>query len=495
LKNHHLANRIFNNTIALTIASAGQLIGNIILFFYLSRLLQAEGLGIYSTVIAVFHTVILGCAVVNPYIPRELSKDLSQTNRYFIHGGLVSAAIALLLTIGLNLLVPFLGYLPQTQTGLFIISLAIFPEAMNVVIFTMFISHQKAKFISISSIIVILGRILVSLFALYLGFGVTSLIVIYAAFSYLALVINFIFLLRYIFTPHWEFHLPFFKNMLRELKYFAGTTGLNMLFSQSEVIILSLIQGETQVGFYSAALKLVTVWAMVPTSYATAIFPVLSSTFQESRAKDVDLQNRSLKYLLALAFPLAVGICLTASLVIPLFYGPGFEGSIRTLQILAWYLPIAFCNMILYRMLYVRGEQHIVFRVQFISEIIQVISALVLIFFYDWNGAAFALILGNFSYSVMSIFYIKRDKSSLPLFQISWRFILASVIMGGFIFLCKPLINLVFLIIGSVIIYFFLVWVLHAFSADDVSLFKRVISVSKITPSAQPEPAVFDLKK
>src|SRR4030067_831445 len=171
-----MVNRIFKNTVALTIASAGQLVGNIVLFFYLSRLLQVEGLGIYSTVIAIFHTVILGCAVMNQFIPRELSKDLSQTNRYLIHGSLVSLAIAIILMIGLNLLVPFLGYLPQTQSGLHIISLAIVPEALNVVVFTIFISHQKAKFISVTSVIVIIGRIFTSLLALYLGFGVISLI-------------------------------------------------------------------------------------------------------------------------------------------------------------------------------------------------------------------------------------------------------------------------------------------------------------------------------
>ncbi|NJD57832.1 MAG: flippase [Anaerolineae bacterium] len=495
LKNLNLANRIFNNTLALTIASAGQLVGNIILFFYLSRLLQAEGLGIYSTVIAIFHTVILGCAVVNPYIPRELSKDLSQTNRYLIHGGLISAAIALILTIGLDLLVPFLGYLPQTEIGLYLISLAIFPEAMNVVLFTMFISHQKAKFISFTSLVVIFGRILISLLALYLGYGVTSLIIIYAGFSYLSLLLNFIFLRRFILAPRWEFNFPFLTKMVLELKYFAGTTILNMLFSQSEVIVLSLIGGETQVGFYSAALKLVTVWAMLPTSYATAIFPVLSSTYQESRSRAVDLQNRSLKYLMALAFPLAVGICLTASLIIPLFYGPGFEGSIFTLQLLAWYLPLAFCNMILYRMLYVRGEQHIVFRIQFASEIIQVVSAVVLIPIYDWNGAAIALILGNFSYSVLSIFFVARDKSPLPLLQISWRFILASSLMGAYVWICTPVLNLFFLIAGAVVIYLALLLILRAFSNEDRLLFKRLLSFSKDSPPGQPSTVVFDIKE
>ena len=109
--------------------------------------------------------------------------------------------------------------------------------------------------------------------------------------------------------------------MLRELKVFAGLAILNGLFSQSEVIILSLIGGETQVGYYSAALKLVTIWAMLPTSYMTATFPVLSATFQESRQKAIGIQNRSLKYLLALAFPLAVGITVTAGAIIPLIYG------------------------------------------------------------------------------------------------------------------------------------------------------------------------------
>jgi O-antigen/teichoic acid export membrane protein len=273
------ARKIFGNTIALTIANAGQLVGNIILFFYLSRLLQAEGLGIYSTVIAIFHTVTLGCQIVDPFIPRELPKNLSRTNQYLMHGSLISVILAVILMAGLDLLAPHLGYLPQTQTGLYIISAAIIPEALNVVIFTIFISHQKAKYYSITSILTILGRIFASLVALRLGFGVLSLIGVYATFSYISFLLNLAFLWHYVAAPHWEFNFHFLVNMLRELKYFAGTTMLNALFSQSEVIILSLMLGETQVGFYSAALKLVTVWSMISTSYMTATFPVMTATF------------------------------------------------------------------------------------------------------------------------------------------------------------------------------------------------------------------------
>ena len=489
------ARKIFGNTIALTIANAGQLVGNIILFFYLSRLLQAEGLGIYSTVIALFHTVTLGCQIVNPFIPRELPKDLTRTNQYLMHGSLISVTLAVALMVGLDLLVPHLGYLPQTQIGLYIISAAIIPEALNVVIFTIFISHQKAKYYSITSIMVILGRIGASLIALRLGLGVLSLIVVYTASSYLSFMMNLGLLHHYVTTPYWEFNKQFLVNMLRELKYFAGTTLLNTLFSQSEVIVLSLMLGETQVGFYSAALKLVTVWAMVPTSYMTATFPVMSATFQESRQKAINLQNRSLKYLLALAFPLAVGISITAGAIIPIFYGPGFNESISTLQLLSWYLPLAFCNTVLYRVLYVRSEQHVVFRVQLVTEIVQVLLAVLLIPTLGGNGAAMALLGGNLLYALFSIYFVQRNNQSLPLVKLSWRFVVSSLVMGLFAWLLTPHVHIFVIIPGAALVYIAALFVSRAFSIDELLLFKSLLTRSKKPLPLEPGVALMDIKE
>jgi O-antigen/teichoic acid export membrane protein len=472
--------RILKNTLALSIASAGQLVGNVVLFFYLSRMLQAEGLGIYSTVIAIFQTTCLGCGIgLNTFLPRELPKDLSQTNRYLIHGCLVSGASAFVLIICLNLLIPYLGYLPQTKIGLHIISLALIPESLHVVLFAIFISHQKAEFIFGSSLFVIIGRIPISLLALYLGFDEISLIIIYAVFSYLSLAINLFFLQKYILQPHWEFDKSFLFRMIRELKVFAGLALLNGLFSQSEVILLSLIGGESQVGYYSAALKLVTIWSMIPSSYMTATFPVLSAAFQASRQKAINLQNNSLKYLFAMAFPLTVGMTITAGEIIPLIYGPGFQESIGALRILSWYLPLVFCNMVLWRVLVVREEQNLVFRVQFITEIIQGLLAVWLIPFLGLYGAAWALLGGNLSYSMFQAYYIQRDHTPLPLFYLGWRFILASMVMGLFTWFFTPRINLFMLIPGAGAIYLAMLWILRAFSSDDIALFRKVLTSPK----------------
>ena len=101
--------KILKNTVALTAARLGELIGGIVFFFYLARMLQVEGLGIYTTVMAVFNTVSFACSMgFRSFLPRELPKDFSQTNRYLIHAGLVSLASSLLLLVGLDLLILFM---------------------------------------------------------------------------------------------------------------------------------------------------------------------------------------------------------------------------------------------------------------------------------------------------------------------------------------------------------------------------------------------------
>lgn len=467
--------QIFQNTLALTIASIGQLIGNIVLFFYLSRLLQVEGLGIYSTIMGIFQTASIGCgAGFESFIPRELPRDLSQTNRYLIHAGVIASVGALILMLGLDAVVPFLGYLPQTKLGIYIISLAFLPTALLVVLRAIFIVHQKAEFITFTALVGILGRILVSLLALYLGASVISLVVIYVVFECLTLLIVFYFLARYIVVPRWEFDRTFLLSMLRDLKAFVGLVILGTLFSQVELVVLSLTRGETQVGFYSAALKLVTIWTMVSTSYMTTVFPVLSVAYKESLKRAVDIRDRSIKYLWAVAFPLAFGTFVVANVAIPLFYGTGFEEAIGALRVLAWYLPLNFCNTVLWRTLLARDEQDCVLRGQLVADLFRGLLALVLTLQFGALGAAWALILGRMAFLLHNIYHVQRGGAKLPLLKLGWRFALSAGIMGVAIWLLSGQMPLFLLVLLATALYAALVFVLQGFSVEDLMLFRKI---------------------
>ena len=109
---------------------------------------------------------------------------------------------------------------------------------------------------------------------------------------------------------------------------------------------------------------------MLPTSYVTATFPVLSATLSGISTKSYQPSKQIPQVFVGSRLPTGSrNICYRRGAIIPTFYGPAFEQSIGASRILSWYLPLIFCNMLLWRVLMVRGEQRVVFRVQLINEI------------------------------------------------------------------------------------------------------------------------------
>jgi O-antigen/teichoic acid export membrane protein len=202
-----------------------------------------------------------------------------------------------------------------------------------------------------------------------------------------------------------------------------------------------------------------------------------------------------LKYLLALAFPLAVGITVAAGRIIPLFYGTGFDNSISALRLLAWYLPLAFCNTVLYRVLYVRSEQHVVFKVQLTTEIVQVLLAISLIPSLGVNGAALALLGGNLLYALFSVYFVQRNRQSLPLLQLSWRLATASMLMGLITWLLMPKFHLFVLIPGAALVYIAALLILRAFSSEDLILFKHILTRSNKRLPVERTAVIVELKE
>ncbi len=473
--------RIFKNTVALTATSVAQQVGNILLFFYLSRLLQVEGVGIYTTAMAVFQTASIGCSMgFDSFIPRELAKDFSQTNRYLVHASLVGLSSALLLILALFLIIPHTHYLPQTKTGIYIMSLVLIPTALLTVWRAVFITYGKAEYIAIPALIAIIGRIVTSLGLLTLGFSEISLLITYAVFSYLLLLVTPFLLIKHIIRPHWEFDRHFLFSMLGELKVFMGMVLLGTLFSQVEVLILSVTRGEDAVGLYSAAWKLVTPWVMIPSNYMATVFPVLTMAYQKSESQAADIQNRSIKYLWAAAFPLTVGLVVVAGVVIPMFYGESFRDAIPALRVLAWYLPLNFCNTVFWRSLLARDEHRLVLRGQFLTDIFRAGLALLLTPTFGFMGAAIAMVLGRTSGFSYNAYHLRRLGMPLPLLKLGGKLALAAGMMGVFTWAALQYLNVFIVTPLAAGIYTLLVLALRAFEPDDITMFRQIWQRKKL---------------
>ncbi|HDQ73654.1 MAG TPA: flippase [Chloroflexi bacterium] len=466
---------IFKNTMALFISQIIYMGGSILLVFYLSRLLQAEGLGSYSTALAFFGLGELVCELgLSNFIPRELSKDLTKTNRYLIHAGLLVVAISLVLMVIFAGIVPFFDYADETTRSIYLVSLALIPTALRVILGAIFICHQRAEFVTLTTTLWTTVKILVSLYLLYQGYGVISLILTFTVMSYLSLFTSLGFYIKYINKPRWEFDMTFLKRMAYDLRAFVVLAIGGSIFTQAELLILSWIKGEAEVGIYSAAFKLITIWYVIPTSYMQVVFPILTHTYQKSSRQSHHIQLKSLKYLLALAFPLAVGGFVVAEPVVNLFYGPGFERSVMVFRLIAWHTILAFINNVLWRALLARDEQHLALRVQIISGVIRIVASFLLIPMWGAVGAGMALMTGYTVYTLLHIYYIQRNGMQLPFLKLGGRFALASALMGAFVSVLVTRVNLFVLVLLAALVYVGLVLLLRGFSQEDWALFSQV---------------------
>jgi O-antigen/teichoic acid export membrane protein len=124
-----------------------------------------------------------------------------------------------------------------------------------------------------------------------------------------------------------------------------------VIWYQMDTVMLSMLAGDTVVGWYNAASKLQSVVLVLPGVVVTAIYPVMSRYQVTSQDLLRSSFEKSVRYLTVLGVPIGVGTTLLASKLIPLVFGNEFTNSIIALQILVWawvavFMSISYGNLL-----------------------------------------------------------------------------------------------------------------------------------------------------
>ena len=465
---------IFTNTAAVFAGRVAHMAGSFAIILLISRALHAEGLGVYSIAIAFYTLAELTCDLgLTSFVTRELAKDLSQTNRYLIHAGVLALASGGIVIAVLTVVISRLGYSSDTVTSIYLLWLALVPNAVRYVLGAIFISHRRADLDAYSTLIWTIARVAASVVALRLDLGIPGIVAVYVVTSVAALLTSGYLYVRKIDTPRWEFDRGFLRSLLLGVRSFAVLAVAGSVFNQSETVILSWFQGATEVGFYGAAFKLVTLWYIIPQSFMSVVFPVLTQTYQHSRQRSELIQERAMKYLLALGLPIAIGGFGAAEPIIRQFYGPGFEQAILVYRLLTWHTALAFLNNVLWRVLLARDREDLAVRVQIVSGILRIVLSFLLVPGLGALGAALALMGGYTAYTLLHVHYVRTIGAPVPLLRTGWRPAFAAAGMGGCVYALGGQLGLVPLVGIGVVVYVALFVAIGGLSTDERELLRR----------------------
>ncbi len=126
---------------------------------------------------------------------------------------------------------------------------------------------------------------------------------------------------------------------------FFGLAIADVLLQRVDILLLSIVGGETVTGIYSAAYNLVRVLVKLVQSFWQAVYPTLSRLQAEVSERYGELSSLSLRYGLLLLLPTAALCTGVADELIHALYAEEYAAAGPVLQRLVWVAPIFFVQM------------------------------------------------------------------------------------------------------------------------------------------------------
>ena len=255
---------------------------------------------------------------------------------------------------------------------------------------------------------------------------------------------------------------------------------LSTIFFRIDVFILKPTWGDKAVGFYSAAYKYIDGINVIPQYFTLAIFPLMSRFAANSRDSLVRAYILSLRFLLILAMPIAVGTPFIARELILLLAGREFlPDSMIVLQLLIWFLPFSFINQVTQYVLIAINQQRHLTRAFIIGVLFNIITNLIFIPLYGYRAAAITTIFSEWALLIPFYLLVRKNLCTVPWFDIVWRPTVAATVMGvvlGFI----GDVNFFMTIVVAGVVYFIALPLVGGLTQQDMDVVWRAIPLRQL---------------
>ncbi|MHB1527231.1 MAG: flippase [Candidatus Dormibacteria bacterium] len=337
-----LAHRTVRNTTMLFVARTGSR-----LLVFVSFLIQQHSLGAFRYgefgVVVVLSNLssIVGDGGLQIVYLREGSRDNKRLEPYL--AAILGAKVPLLLGSLVTLAV--MASLTNHPSVLFLLgpafALLVATSVANVLRST-FYATGEMRYEAIETIcegaILLGGTALASLAHM----GLAAYLWAYAvSYLFTCIFAGWIISRRY-FQPHLAIDPALVRRLIRMGLPFALVFFLNTVYFKIDVLILTALRGDTQVGYYQAGYKFLEGLSFIPQTMMNAVFPALSVLHLGELASMRQAYTVTLRLLTAIAMPLAVALAFGALPLVSLLHV--YPQSGPAVRILALAVVFLFVN-------------------------------------------------------------------------------------------------------------------------------------------------------
>ena len=444
---------------------------------YVSRVIGAEGLGIYSyTASIVSYFALFAALGTVTYGQREISyvqDDREKRTQVFWN-----TEIRCIITTFICLCVYGCFVLIQEQYRMIyvILAISIIEVALNIT--WLFSGMEEFGTIVRRNIVIrILNLAFIFLFVkrpddlpIYV-FGLTIVMTL----GHLSL---WPLLPKYVGKPKFKDLHPF-KDFRVVLSMFIPTIAISIYTVLDKTMIGVLTQNAAENGFYDQSIKISKMALTFVTALGVVMVPRIGFLFEKEDQQQIrQFMYRSYRFVGLLGIPLCLGIVGSATNFVPWFYGPGFDRVVPILSILSFLiLAIGINNVTGIQYLIPTKRQNTFTQTVLIGAAFNFICNMFLIPIYGAVGAAIASVLAELIIAGVQLIIVRKELSFMTIVRDSVKYVISGIAMlAGLVLISRylqPSIpNTIILVVAGTCIYVAMLFALR----DDFFL----INVNKI---------------
>ncbi len=421
-----------------------------------TRYLGAENYGLYTLATTVgFFVGLLADLGISTILTREIAKHPKIAARFFSTIIATKLFLIVLAILGLILFVTLANYEQQTNRIILVFAIASVLGSFSQAAFGVFRGLQQMQFEAIGVSMDKIISVAIGITLLLLGFGIDYFIWSFVVSSTLLFFYSFYVIYRHLLSFQLQWRRARAKVILSVSMYLGLSAFLSMAYNYLDILMLSKMSSLQDIGFYSAAYRILMVTRIFPTILATAFLPQFSSQSKDSQAVS-SLFAQGVGYLFMIIFPLVPATVVLAEPIMIFVCGSEFIVGASALRILAFATAAQMLNIFFVPLYVATNFQNKIVHFQLVGLFVNIGLNLLLIPTLSFVGAAYATVATEIAIFLFILIWI-RKKLGFSLFP-STRLVLkiagcTIIMMASVLFALYLNFHLVLIVLVGLVIY------------------------------------------
>lgn len=221
------------------------------------------------------------------------------------------------------------------------------------------------------------------------------------------------------------------KHVKPTIQFFIPQISIQIYTVLDRTMIGEIIEDKSEVGFYEQAQKVVKLLLTIVTSLGTVMVPRMANVFAQGDTEQLKkYMYNSFKFVFTLAFPMIAGLVLVSNEFVPLFFGEGFDKVALLINVISPILLfIGMSNII--------GVQYLLSTKKQREFTISVTVGAICNFIFNFIaipkigalGASIATVFAEFVVVAIQLYFIRKSIEIKKLFSLLRNNLIATVLM------------------------------------------------------------------